>query len=60
MTNNFIAPEMNPYWLNPIIRIENALVEDVYIENPGTGYIIVSYRMTEKNDNCLLYTSRCV
>ncbi|PWM46105.1 MAG: hypothetical protein DBX47_02895 [Clostridiales bacterium] len=51
MTNNFIAPEMNPYWLNPIIRIENALVEDVYIENPGTGYIIVSYRMTEKNDN---------
>ena len=43
-------PDGNPFRIKPIIRVENALVEEVVFENIGTGYILISYRRPEKSN----------
>lgn len=41
-----------------IIRIDNALVEDVSYSNRGTGYILVSYAVPESNQMVSIQTLR--
>ncbi len=49
MNNDSFTPQM--YFIsNDILRVENALIEEVFTESSTTGHVLISYEVADQNN----------